>query len=129
MCYLVSFCYIHCVLSIICLTLLKVSFIYGIKIIMHLADLLQLHGKLVISWLYSPLRTMGTTMTDAHSSPQKIKILWRNRPMWEVMKFRNLKERDYTIVAERCRILLLLPSPLFALRVARLRSNYWVMQQ
>jgi hypothetical protein len=56
-------------------------------------------------------------------------ILWRNHPMQELLKFRNLKECDCTTVAERCHVLPLLPSPLFALRVARLHSNYWVAQQ
>jgi hypothetical protein len=52
--------------------------------------------------------------------------LWRNRPMWELMKFRNLMERDCATVAERCRVLPPLPSPRFALLcVARLRSNTW----
>jgi hypothetical protein len=41
-------------------------------------------------------------------------ILWRNRPMRELLKFRNLKERDCATVAERCRILPPLPSPRFA---------------
>jgi hypothetical protein len=36
--------------------------------------------------------------------------MWRNRPMREVMKFRNLKERDCATVADRCRILPPLPS-------------------
>jgi hypothetical protein len=39
----------------------------------------------------------------------KLIILWRNRPMREVMKFRNLKERDCATVAERCRVLPPLP--------------------
>jgi hypothetical protein len=56
-------------------------------------------------------------------------ILWRNRPMWELLKFRNLKERDCATVAERCCVLPPLPSPLFAPRVAGLRDNYWVVQQ
>jgi hypothetical protein len=36
-------------------------------------------------------------------------ILWRNRPMRELLKFRNLKERDCATVAEGCRTL---PPPL-----------------
>jgi hypothetical protein len=52
--------------------------------------------------------------------------MWRNRPMREVMKFRNLKERDCATVAERCRIL---PPYPFPPRVARLRDKYWVAQQ
>jgi hypothetical protein len=40
--------------------------------------------------------------------------VWRNRPMRELIKFRNLKERDCTTVAERCRVLPPLPSPRFA---------------
>jgi hypothetical protein len=42
------------------------------------------------------------------------KILWRNRPMRELLKFRNLKERDCATLAERCHALPPLPSPLFA---------------
>jgi hypothetical protein len=38
-------------------------------------------------------------------------ILQRNRPMREVIKFRNIKERDCATVAERCRVLR--PLPLF----------------
>jgi hypothetical protein len=49
-----------------------------------------------------------------------LKILWRDRPMREVIKFRNLKELDCATVADRCRVLPPLPSPLFAPRVARL---------
>jgi hypothetical protein len=41
-------------------------------------------------------------------------ILWRNRSLWEVIKIRNLKERDCTTVAERCCVLPPLPSPRFA---------------
>jgi hypothetical protein len=41
-------------------------------------------------------------------------ILWRNRPMREVITFRNFKECDCTTVAERCRVLPPLPSPRFA---------------
>jgi hypothetical protein len=37
-------------------------------------------------------------------------ILWRNRPMREVIKFRNLKERDCATAGERCRVLPPLPS-------------------
>jgi hypothetical protein len=43
-----------------------------------------------------------------------VKVLWRNRPMRELIKFRNLKERDCATVPERCRVLPPLPSPLFA---------------
>jgi hypothetical protein len=43
-----------------------------------------------------------------------IYILWRNRPMRELLKFRNLKERDCATVAERCRVLPSLPSHRFA---------------
>jgi hypothetical protein len=56
-------------------------------------------------------------------------LLWRNRPMRELLKFRNLKECDCATVAERCRVLPPLPSPLFAPRVAGLRGNCWVAQQ
>jgi hypothetical protein len=45
--------------------------------------------------------------------------------MREVIKFRNLKERDCTTDAERYRVLPPHPSPLFAPRVARLRGKYW----
>jgi hypothetical protein len=55
--------------------------------------------------------------------------VWRNRPMRELLKFRNLKGRDFATVAERCRVLPPLPSPLFAPRVAGLRGNCWVAQQ
>jgi hypothetical protein len=56
-------------------------------------------------------------------------ILWRNRPMREVIKIRNLKERDCTTVAERCRVVPPLPSPVFAPRGARLRGNTRVAQK
>jgi hypothetical protein len=36
--------------------------------------------------------------------------LWRNRPMQELIKIRNLKERDCATVAERCRVLPPFPS-------------------
>jgi hypothetical protein len=49
--------------------------------------------------------------------------LRHNRPMRELIKFRNLKEHDCATVAERCRILPPLPSPLFAPRVAGLLGN------
>jgi hypothetical protein len=39
----------------------------------------------------------------------KISILWRNRPMQELIKFRNLKERYCATVAERFRVLPPLP--------------------
>jgi hypothetical protein len=51
-------------------------------------------------------------------------MLWRNRPMREVIKFRNLKDRDCTTVAERYRVLPPIPSPLFAPRIARLRGKH-----
>jgi hypothetical protein len=45
------------------------------------------------------------------NSNSKVKtILWHNRPMQELIKVRNLKERDCATVAERCRILPPLPS-------------------
>jgi hypothetical protein len=56
-------------------------------------------------------------------------VLWRNRPMRELLKFRNLKESDCATVAERYRVLPPLPSPLFARRVAGLRCNCWAAQQ
>jgi hypothetical protein len=71
-------------------------------------------------------------MYEVHMSvciERVITVLWRNRPMRELLKFRNLKERDCATVAERCRVLPPLPSPLFAPLVARLRGNYWVAQQ
>jgi hypothetical protein len=37
-------------------------------------------------------------------------ILWRNRPMRELLKFRNLKERNCATVVERCRAAPCLPS-------------------
>jgi hypothetical protein len=49
--------------------------------------------------------------------------------MRELLKFRNLKELDCATVAENCRVMPQLPSPLFAPHVARLRRNYWVAQQ
>jgi hypothetical protein len=49
--------------------------------------------------------------------------VWRNSPMWELLKFRNLMDCDCATVAERCRALPPLPAPLFAQRVARLRDN------
>jgi hypothetical protein len=50
-------------------------------------------------------------------------VLWHNRPMRELIKFRNLKEWDCATVAERCSVLPPLPSSLFAPRVARLHGN------
>jgi hypothetical protein len=47
-------------------------------------------------------------------------VVWRNRPMRELLKFRNLKERDCTTVAERCRVLPHLSSPRFAPHLALL---------
>jgi hypothetical protein len=45
-------------------------------------------------------------------------ILWRNRPMREVITFRNFKERDCATVAERYRVLPPLPFTRFpSLRV------------
>jgi hypothetical protein len=41
--------------------------------------------------------------------------LWRNRPMQDVIKFRNLKEHDCTTVTERYHVMPPHPSPLFAL--------------
>jgi hypothetical protein len=40
--------------------------------------------------------------------------IWRNRPMQEVITFRNFKERDCATVAEHYRILPPLPFPRFA---------------
>jgi hypothetical protein len=45
---------------------------------------------------------------------QFVCILWRSRHMRELLKFRNLKERDCATVAERYRVLPPLPSPRFA---------------
>jgi hypothetical protein len=39
----------------------------------------------------------------------QLTIFWRNRPMRELLKFRNLKERNCTRVAEPCRALPPLP--------------------
>jgi hypothetical protein len=50
-------------------------------------------------------------------------------PCGDLLKFRNLKESDCATVAEGCRALPPLPSPLFASRVAGLRGNCWVAQQ
>jgi hypothetical protein len=41
-------------------------------------------------------------------------MLWHNRPMRDLIKFRNLEERDCATVVERCRVLPPLPSPCFA---------------
>jgi hypothetical protein len=49
-------------------------------------------------------------------------ILWRNRPMRELLKYRNLKERDCAIVVERCRVL----PPLFPLSSLRVLLGYAV---
>jgi hypothetical protein len=43
-------------------------------------------------------------------------VVWRNRPMREVIKFSNLKECDCRTVAEGCRVLPP-PFPLSSLRV------------
>jgi hypothetical protein len=49
---------------------------------------------------------------------QQVNVLWRNRPMREVISFRNFKERDCATVAERYRVLPPLPFPRFmSLRV------------
>jgi hypothetical protein len=58
-----------------------------------------------------------------------ISVVWRNHPMRELIKFRNLKKRDCATVVERCCILPPLPSPLFAPRFAGLRGHCWVVQQ
>jgi hypothetical protein len=42
------------------------------------------------------------------------KILWRNRPMREMITFGNLEKCNCTTVAERCRVLPPFPSPRFA---------------
>jgi hypothetical protein len=69
-------------------------------------------------------RNFGQGPALAHKETVRSSItLWRNRPMRDVIKFRNLKERDCATVAERCRVLRPLLSPLFAPRVARLRGN------
>jgi hypothetical protein len=49
-------------------------------------------------------------MREAQITVTDIYILWCNRPMREVIKFRNLKERDCATVVERCRVLPPLPS-------------------
>jgi hypothetical protein len=55
--------------------------------------------------------TTSIQSTPSHPiSLRSLLILWRNRPMWEVMKYRNLKERDCATVAERCRVLPPFPS-------------------
>jgi hypothetical protein len=54
--------------------------------------------------------TVNQDITEMTSST----ILWHNRPMREVMKFRNLKECDCATVAECRRVLPLHPSPIFA---------------
>jgi hypothetical protein len=41
-------------------------------------------------------------------------ILWHNRPMRELLKFRNMEDRDCATVVERCRALPPLPSPRLA---------------
>jgi hypothetical protein len=62
-------------------------------------------------WLVVKLLTKrdGPKAPTAVHGPLGI-ILWRNRPMREVITFRNLKERDCATVPERCRVLSPLPS-------------------
>jgi hypothetical protein len=74
------------------------------------------------------LHEIKTNLSICTSTISEV-LLWRNRPMRELLKFRNLKKRDCATVAERCRVLPPLHSPLFALRVAGLRGNCWVEQQ
>jgi hypothetical protein len=47
-----------------------------------------------------------------------IYMLWHNRHMQELLKFRNLEERDCATVAECYRVLPPLPSPRFVLHRA-----------
>jgi hypothetical protein len=47
-------------------------------------------------------------------------IVWRVHPMWEMLKRRNLEERDCATVVECCHALPPLPSPRFALHHALL---------
>jgi hypothetical protein len=49
-------------------------------------------------------------VTTVKISNSKLYVLWRNRPMREVITFRNLKERDCATVAGHCRVLPPLPS-------------------
>jgi hypothetical protein len=54
--------------------------------------------------------TKFLTLPGLELDPSVVKfimnMLWRNRPMWELLKFRNLKERDCATVGERCLALL-----------------------
>jgi hypothetical protein len=54
-------------------------------------------------------------MITARNGKTGTTAAWCNHPMRELIKFRNLKERDYATVVERCRVLPPLPSPRFAL--------------
>jgi hypothetical protein len=61
------------------------------------------------------LQAQIVILVDASYSWEPVhKTLWRNRPMRALLKFRNIKERDCATVAQRCRVLPPLPSPLFA---------------
>jgi hypothetical protein len=87
---------------------------------------MQVNKKMTIAQLHiyiSTWRTIVLVAKHLSSGSQKdhkhvynicVNILWRNRPMRELIKIRNLKERDCATVAERCRVLPLLPSPRFA---------------
>jgi hypothetical protein len=81
------------------------------------ADNSHLWAECLKMWELQPLATLraytaciGITLPPLqHFLPVLRFILWRNRPMRELLKFRNLKERDCTAVAERCRVLSPLP--------------------
>jgi hypothetical protein len=75
-------------------------------------------------WKHSHERKeMWHTVRLLGTNSLKKGAVWRNRPMRELLKSRNFKERDCATVAESCRVLPPLPSPLFAPRVARLHGN------
>jgi hypothetical protein len=76
------------------------------------------------------LEKNGEIMLDCSGrNSLKEGAVWRIYPMRELLKFRNLKELDCATVAERCRFLPPLSSPLFAPRGARLCDKYRVVQQ
>jgi hypothetical protein len=73
-------------------------------------------GKAFESEVWRRISVRQISQTPERSKENEVSmiiIVWRNRPMWEVIKFRNLKERDCATVAEFCRVL----PPLHSFRV------------
>jgi hypothetical protein len=80
------------------------------------------HAKCITGWTFSVMWITWLSLLHGlqiwtyiiFTLSYTLYVLWRNCPMWEVIEFRNLKERDCATVAERRRVLPLHPSPIFA---------------